>query len=59
MKGGDRDNVNPFASISQTIVNGKEFFDYVETYVEMYKTLFLQMGSYQLAEFKRFYYAFV
>lgn len=58
MKGGDRDNVNPFASISQTIVNGKEFFDYVETYVEMYKTLFLQMGSYQLAEFKRFYYAF-
>lgn len=58
MKGGDKDNVSPFTSITQTIVNGKEFFDYVETYVEMYKTLFLHMGSYQLTEFKRFYYAF-
>lgn len=58
MKNGDKDNINPFSSINQTIVNGKEFFDYIETYVEMYKILFLNLGSYQLAEFKRFYYAY-
>jgi hypothetical protein len=55
---GDSDSIDPFASINQTIVNGKSFFDYVETYVEMYKALFLNMRSFQLAEFKRFYYRF-
>lgn len=55
---GDSDNINPFVNINQTIVNGKSFFEYVETYVELYKRLFLNLGSYQLGEFKRFYYLY-
>lgn len=55
---GDSDSIDPFASINQTIVNGKCFFDYVETYVELYKGLFLNLKSFQLSEFKRFYYQF-
>lgn len=54
--GGDKDNISPFVNINQVIVNGKEFFDYVETYVEIYKQLFLSMNSYQLSDFKKFYY---
>lgn len=53
---GDPENVDPFANINQTIVNGKSFFEYVETYVELYKRLFIQLGTHQLAGFKRFYY---
>lgn len=52
---GDCDNINPFVSITQLILNGKSFFEYVETYVEIYKRLFVQLESSQLAEFKRFY----
>lgn len=55
---GDSDNINPFVNINQMIVNGKPFFDYVETYVELYKRLFLNMRSSQLNEFKNFYYAY-
>lgn len=57
-KYGDSDNIDPFVNINQTIVNGKAFFDYVETYVELYKQLFLNLGSFQLADFKKFYYSF-
>ena len=53
---GDNDQINPFVNINQQIVNGKNFFDYVETYVEMYKQMFINIGSYQLSEFKEFYY---
>lgn len=52
---GDSDNMNPFVSINQLILNGKSFFEYIETYVEIYKRLFLQLDSSQLAEFKNFY----
>ncbi len=52
---GDSDNINPFVSITQLILNGRSFFDYVETYVEIYKRIFMQLESSQLAEFKRFY----
>ena len=52
---GDSENINPFVNITQLILNGKSFFEYVETYVEIYKRLFLQPDSSQLAEFKRFY----
>lgn len=52
---GDCDNMNPFVNITQLILNGKSFFEYVETYVEIYKRLFVQLESSQLAEFKRFY----
>ena len=47
--------INPFTSISQPIVNGKEFFIYIQTYAELYKRLFLELDSYQLREFKTFY----
>ncbi len=51
---GDPENMSPYVNINQFIVNGKSFFDYVETYVEMYKRLFLSTTS-QIAEFKEFY----
>ncbi len=52
---GDPDNMNPFMNICQWIINGKNFFDYIETYVEIYKRLFVDLNSSQLAVFKRFY----
>lgn len=55
---GDSDNIDPFVSITQQIVNGKSFFDYVETYVEIYKQLFIQLKSFQLREFKEFFYEY-
>ena len=55
---GDSDNIDPFVSITQQIVNGKSFFDYVETYVEIYKQLFIQLKSFQLIEFKEFFYEY-
>lgn len=54
---GDSENIDPFVNINQQIVNGKAFFDYIETYVEIYKRLFIHLkSSQQLSEFKRFYY---
>lgn len=55
---GDNDHINPFVNVNQQIVNGKDFFDYVETYVEIYKQMFINLGTYQLSEFKEFYYAY-
>ena len=55
---GDNDNIDPFTNINQQIVNGKPFFDYIETYVEIYKRMFIDIGTYQLSEFKDFYYSF-
>lgn len=55
---GDNDHINPFVNINQQIVNGKDFFDYVETYVEIYKQMFINIDTYQLSEFKEFYYAY-
>ena len=52
---GDSENINPFTNITQMILNGKAFFEYTETYVEIYKRLFIQLNSSQLAEFKTFY----
>ena len=57
-KSGDSENINPFVNINQHIVNGQAFFDYIETYVEMYKRMFLELGSYQLEEFKKFFYQY-
>lgn len=54
-KDGDPDNMDPFVNINQTLVNGKSFFDYVETYVEIYKRIFIELDSYQLRNFKEFY----
>ncbi|MEG1555741.1 MAG: DUF262 domain-containing protein [Bacteroidales bacterium] len=55
---GDSENINPFVSINQDIVNGKAFFDYIETYVEIYKRLFVNLETNELSEFKTFYKAF-
>lgn len=55
---GDSDSIDPFANINQTIVNGRPFFDYIETYVEIYKQIFLNLGSFQLSGFKSFYYSY-
>ncbi len=55
---GDSENIDPFVSITQQIVNGKSFFDYVETYVEIYKQLFIQLKGFQLKEFKEFFYKY-
>lgn len=52
---GDPSNIDPFANVNQDILNGKPFFDYIETYVEIYKMLFIDMKGYQLRKFKDFY----
>lgn len=52
---GDPSNINPFVNINQLFINGKAFFEYVETYVEIYKRLFLQLNTSQMQEFKQFY----
>ncbi len=52
---GDDNYINPFVSINQPIVNGKSFFDYVRTYSEIYKKLFLELDSSEMREFKQFY----
>lgn len=50
------DNVNPFVLVNQNIINGKPFFDYIETYTELYKQLFLfNSENSHLKEFKKFY----
>lgn len=54
-KGEDDSEISPFTSISQPIVNGKDFFEYVQTYTEIYKKMFLELDSFQLKEFKDFY----
>ncbi|MBR4676086.1 MAG: DUF262 domain-containing protein [Victivallales bacterium] len=54
----ETEKVNPFVSINQLIINGKSFFEYIETYVELYKKMFIELGGYQLAEFKRFFYLY-
>lgn len=47
------ENISPFALLNQNIVNGKDFFEYTETYVEIYKRLF--NSEYEdMKEFKKF-----
>lgn len=48
-------NINPFVNLCQPIINGKPFFDFIETYVEIYTRLFIELDSSQLKEFKEFY----
>ena len=55
---GDDGNINPFVNVNQKIVNGKSFFEYIETYAEIYKRMFVDLGSFQLAEFKGFFYKY-
>lgn len=47
------ENISPFALLNQNIINGKEFFDYTETYVEIYKRLFNSEYE-EMKEFKTF-----
>lgn len=53
---GESDKASPFVNVNQTIINGKSFFEYIGTYVELYKKMFIELRSYQLAEFKEFFY---
>ena len=55
---GDDENISPFVNVNQKIVNGKAFFEYITTYVEIYKRMFVDLGSYQLSEFKGFFYKY-
>ena len=55
---GDPDNISPFVAINQLIINGRPFFEYIETYVEIYKHLFLNSNSSQLYLFKDFYHEY-
>lgn len=55
---GDTEKNNPFVNINQTILNGHAFFKYIETYVELYKKMFIDLGGFHLAEFKRFFYLY-
>lgn len=49
-------NVNDFVSINQPILNGQSFFDYIESYVEIYKQLFINKDdTFFLKDFKNFY----
>ncbi|HUH74672.1 MAG TPA: DUF262 domain-containing protein [Chitinophagales bacterium] len=49
-------NINDFVSINQPLINGKNFFDYIESYVEIYKQLFvLDADEYFLKDFKHFF----
>lgn len=52
---GDGTDINPFVSINQPIVNGNNFFEYIRSYSEIYKKLFLELDSYQMHDFKVFY----
>jgi len=56
LSGGESKSANPFVNINQPIINGKAFFEYIQTYVDLYKTMFIELGSYQLSEFKEFFY---
>lgn len=47
------ENISPFALLNQNIVNGKDFFDYTETYVEIYKRIFHSEYN-EMIEFKKF-----
>ncbi|BEV03423.1 DUF262 domain-containing protein [Chryseobacterium gambrini] len=47
------EKISPFALLNQNIVNGKDFFVYTETYVEMYKRLFHSEYD-DMKEFKTF-----
>lgn len=58
LEAGETEKLNPFVNVIQPIINGKAFFEYIETYVELYKKMFIELGSYQLADFKRFFYLY-
>jgi hypothetical protein len=49
-------NINDYVAINQPLINGKAFFDYIESYVEIYKQLFIfnKEGA-LLQDFKSFY----
>ena len=50
----DNDHIDVFAQINQSIINGKHFFDYIETYTALYKEIFLDNNE-KLLEFRKFY----
>lgn len=62
-KADDYNNISQLMSINQPIINGRLFFLYIETYVQRYKKLFINLhptylDSEEIREFKRFYYCY-
>ncbi len=49
-----KEGISPFTLINQRIINGKPFFSYINTYVEIYKELYESDNPLVLPEFKRF-----
>lgn len=53
--GRDPANLDPFVHIAQLIVNGEEFFLYLNTFATIYKMLFGNLEASELRTFRRFY----
>lgn len=53
----ENENVNPFVSMNMPIINGRLFFDYVDTFVNLYKELFIKNKETNddLKDFREFY----
>jgi hypothetical protein len=52
----NNNDISNFTLINQQIINGKEFFEYIITYIEIYKELFIYLENSQvLTDFKKFY----
>jgi hypothetical protein len=47
------DEMNPYVTITQTIVNGSDFFRYAQSYVAAYKHVFIDGKVHEFADFYR------
>lgn len=56
--GGDPVGVHPLVQLTQRLVNGQDFFDYIETYVQIYQRLFHPESAERAMAFQRFYYRY-
>lgn len=55
MGGRDPAGLDPFVHIAQPIVNGEEFFLYLNTFATLYKMLFGNLAIQELEEFRSFH----
>lgn len=55
---GDPVGVHPLVQLTQRLVNGQDFFDYIETYVQIYQRLFHPESVERATAFQRFYYRY-
>lgn len=52
----EKDNLLPFTQINQPIVNGTDFFDFIQNYVYMYQLLFEKYEEHDEIQFFRLFY---